>query len=102
MSPVMRWGVLIAWLVLTTWQTHVYAHIWQSDLALWAHAVRMAPTKPRPMVNLGVSLASVGLLEPAQAAFKQAAQLAEAPHVPWYDREMTQGAVTRNLARLTP
>ena len=95
-----RWGALAIWLVLTTFQTHAYAQVWTSNLTLWGHASHIAPLKPRPAMNYGVSLLAAGQLEQGIGSIARASQLAEGAHVPWYDRQMTQQAVRRNLALL--
>lgn len=92
--------MLLVWLLLTTVQTHAYTQVWQSNVTLWTHAAQMAPLKPRPAMNAGVSLLAVGQLEAGIQSIARASQLANSAHVPWYDREMTQQAVRRNLGRL--
>ena len=46
--------VLVGVLVLLTcaWQTHTRSQDWRSDEALWQSAVREAPSRVRPALNL--------------------------------------------------
>lgn len=94
----MRQAAIIAWLTLCSWQAAAYVPVWRSELALWAHAERQAPRKPRPALNLGKALALAGRVDDAQAFYRRAYQLAGSPHVPSYERDEARSRAEWNLS----
>ena len=86
--------VLLAWQVV---QTAWYLPVWRSDLTLWAHAVEMAPDKPRPRTNYGAQLLKAGRIDAGIAQWQRAAILAQQPHVPSWDRARTQQTLATNV-----
>ena len=73
---------------------------WQSDLTVWAHAVQIAPFKPRVALNYGVVLLQAKAYPQAVAQLIRAERLTHAGHVPAWDRAITRRAAVKNLTAL--
>lgn len=71
--------------------------VWQSEPTLWTHAVHYAPHKPRPAINRARALILSGQFDQAERWLYRAMVLADAPHVPYYDRDDAVRAATSNL-----
>ena len=87
-----RKAIVLLPLLLTAWyadQTHAYVQVWQTNLTLWAHAVSEVPHKPRPAMNYGLTLLHAGDAEAGTRYMWHAYTLAQAPHVPSWDRQRT-------------
>ena len=89
-------GVLVAYTGLTA----MYAHVWRSDLALWAYAVRLAPLKSRPASNYADALLASGQTDGLLWLYR-AEQLTRQLHVPAYNRVQTERANRARLRALT-
>lgn len=89
-------GIALVYAGLTAW----YAPVWTSELALWERAVRQAPHKPRPALNYGIALVMQGRRAEARAQWERAIQLAQAPHIPVWDRDEITAVATANLQTL--
>ena len=90
-------------LLLVTCFAVVTAHqigVWRSNLTLWRHAMVVSPYKPRVAHNYGLALLEVGETDAAIAQLRAAATLAEAPHVPAWDRRITNRDVAANMRML--
>ena len=67
--------------------TRSYARVWVDSIALWSHAARVAPYKPRIRYNLGRALTLAGQPAEGSAQFGMAWILAkDFPSVPEWDR----------------
>ena len=100
---VQRHAVTLLVVGLCAWwasQTHTYARVWVSDVTLWHRAVRMAPMKPRPILNWGVMLVAQGRFAAAERVFATALRAAALPHVHPWDRALTETDVARNRQSL--
>lgn len=84
-------------LVTYIFLSHRQATVWKTDLALWTHAVEMAPLKPRPRLNLGSALLQAGRVPEAWESFMAARTLSTASWVPVYDAADAREAVALNL-----
>jgi hypothetical protein len=73
-----------------------YAAAWQDELTVWTHAVRHAPAKPRPWINLAIAQLERREFGAAQASLDRAEQLAGDPRVPAWSRAQTIEAVHRD------
>ena len=78
--------VLACVLVALTIRTQAESAVWASNVSLWARAVEMAPTKPRPWLNYGVALLTQGELEAARVAWQRTITVSQTPTVPMWDR----------------
>ena len=94
-------GALLSGLaIVLAIQTRAYAAVWQSNLTLWIHAALHAPTKPRPLINLGTYLLLARRPDAARTAWWHAQQAAMGRHVPAWDRRTALDLAQRNLATL--
>lgn len=84
-------------LVAMAVSTRQYAAVWRSEATLWAHAVRLAPQKPRVLNNYGVTLAMQGRLQEARAVFERAHQAGHAATLPPWDRREGERTARENL-----
>lgn len=91
--PRLAWGLLVVYAVLLSSQVPV----WRSEQTLWAHAVRHAPQKPRPVLNHAKALLLAGRVSEAERGFLRVRALAEQPHIPAYDRIDALQAADGNL-----
>ena len=82
------------------WQTHQQIGIWRSNVTLWTHAVTISPYKPRVLQNYGLALLEQGDTKGAIEQFRHAVKMADLPHVPAWDRRITNRDVTANLKAL--
>lgn len=89
--------VLLTWY---GWQTVQYLPAWRADVTLWTHAAQMAPMKPRVAVNYGLVLLAEGRIQAGLEAWRRAQQLAQQPHIPSYDKAMTEQRVETNIQRI--
>ena len=50
--------VAIVVAIMSAWATcsYRYGQVWIDELALWQHATRLAPVKPRPRIHLALAL----------------------------------------------
>ena len=96
----MRWlyGILI---VVYVAQGHLYSRVWTSDLALWEHAARQAPLKPRPYVNLAKFLIETNHLDEAYRVTQYADALTFQEHVTDQERAVYQDILERNILLLS-
>ena len=85
----LRWLLPALLLSVYAWQSHTYVRVWQSDLTLWAHAAQEAPRKPRPAMNYGLALLKAKRTTEAATVMVHAYELAQAPHIPTWDRQRT-------------
>lgn len=92
--------VIGAYLLGCALVTYQQAKAWESDRTLWAHAVELAPLKPRPALNYGSALLLVGDYQRAAIWWAHAAELATQPHVPAVDARHTRRTALNNLTRL--
>lgn len=83
--------------LLLAGRTRQQAAVWRSEPALWTQAVRQAPFKPRPWINLGAAYVGAGRIADAKRAFLQAQRVAALPHVPFWDRATAVLLTTPNL-----
>lgn len=72
---VIRYGPLIAAIVLLVWATIVRNAVWSDELTLWDDAIKKAPNKPRLHVNLGKMLRQRGDLAQAEYHYCRALEL---------------------------
>ena len=92
------WPLLVV--ALYAWQTAHQIRTWRSNLTLWQHAVTIVPQKPRVLHNYGLALLEAGEINAAVTRFRAAVTAAEAPHVPAWDRRITNRDVVANLKAL--
>ena len=90
-------GLLVGWNV---YNTHQYARLWVHPLPVWSHAARIAPLKPRPWMNVAVSMVMIGNLDAADRAINIAEAAATQPHTPPWDRQATTELVTKNRVEM--
>lgn len=86
--------VAIGYLAATTARVSA----WQDERALWADAVRKAPKKPRPLMNLAQQLAIRNADELAAAFYTEAIALTQAPGRSSDERGRTRAVAELNLA----
>ena len=96
----MRQAFFVCLLCAYIVQAQYQMAMWRSDLALWTRAAAVAPMKPRPALNLGKALLIAGERDAAERAFYRTLALAEASHLPGYDRVDAIGAAQANLVSL--
>lgn len=89
--------VVHAWCLLVIWTNASYIPVWRSEATLWAHAVQVAPLKPRPAVNFGKALILQGNIDAGERWLTRALALGGQPHIPSYDRSDVVTAVQGNL-----
>lgn len=89
--------IAVLWLSWCVVQTIGYLYHWQSDLTLWAHAVEEASWKPRPALNYAGALLIAGETQRGVEMLVRARRLADLPHVPPWDRALTQQLTMENL-----
>lgn len=94
----MMWPLLAV--ALCVWQTSQQIVVWRSNLTLWRHAAALSTQKPRVAHNYGLALLEAGETTAAIEQFRQAATLASAPHVPAWDRRITNRDVVANMLAL--
>ena len=82
------------------WQTYQQIQTWENNPSLWSHAVTVSPYKPRVLQNYGLALLERGDTKGAIEQFRQAVKMADLPHVPAWDRRITNRDVTANLKAL--
>ena len=75
-------------------------HLWADERLLWADAVRKAPEKPRPWVNLGNQYSREHLDNLAEDAYVRATSLAENPSRLPDERAYGFSLAQANLAQL--
>lgn len=90
-------GLLLIVTLAMALSTRQYAAVWQSDITLWAHAVRLAPEKPRTLNNYGVTLAMQGRLVEARAVFERAHRAGHASRLPLWDHVEGERTARANL-----
>lgn len=61
----MRFLLGVSLAVVLAGLTHAETGRWQGDRSLWCDAVRLAPTKPRPLNNCALALIRAGAYEQA-------------------------------------
>lgn len=86
--------VLLGLALLSARQAWTY----QSDVVLWAHAHDQAPTKPRPLINLGVAYQQRGDWVAAKRVWQQAERLARLPRPDVIEQRRSRVLVHFNLA----
>ena len=82
-------------------QTWASVQVWRTDTALWAHAVRYAPLKPRPALNLAKAALLEGRYADAERGLYRTLALANQSHLPPYDRADAIAAAQANLQAVT-
>lgn len=92
------WPLLLA--LFYAWQTHQQIGIWRSNVTLWTHAATIAPYKPRVLTNYGLALLQQGDTKGAVEQWRKAVQMADLPHVPPWDRRITNRDVAANMKAL--
>lgn len=88
-------GVALA--ASTTYRVHLWT---DGERLLWAEAVRRAPEKPRPWINLGNQYVNSGLDELAEDAYERATVLSENPSRLSDERAYGFSLAQANLAQL--
>lgn len=71
---------------------------WESDQALWCHAVTLAPEKPRPLINCAAALMKAGASDRALPLLERAAVALENPQRPDNRRGHQRDLVAMNRA----
>lgn len=74
--------------------------VWNSDLTLWAHAVTVAPQKPRPHLNFGRELDVIGDLSAAEREARLARMLSFDPNRFQTQQELVREFSEINLAHI--
>ena len=80
--------------------THQRTTVWRSERSLWEDAVLKAPTKPRPVMNLGRAHDLAGDRELARMYYKDAVFASFDTRRPLYVRRYVRAAAETNLAHL--
>lgn len=93
-------GVFLIVILAMAVSTRQYAAAWQSEPALWARAIRLAPEKPRTINNYGVSLVILGRFADARTAFERAHTAGHSPRLPAWDRVEGETTSRTNLKAL--
>ena len=99
----MSWPVraCVVLLLLALWMgTHARAYTWQSNLTLWSDAVRKAPQKPRPWINLGLAQEEAGDMDAAMRTYTTSLTLAFQPRLTQYQQAFSRVASETNIARV--
>lgn len=93
-------GVTVAVVVGLLWglTTTARARVWASPRTLWIEAVRVAPEKPRPWINLGREYALDGDDLLAIWAYQEARRLARLPGRSRHEQVYGIGYAGANLA----
>lgn len=78
----------------------LYAKVWRNELTLWIWAVRHAPLKPRPHINLAIALIERGQYQDAWEQFLMVDAILATQDLPWYDREDASKAVIHDKSLL--
>ena len=93
--------VLVAvWLLGLPVLTRARVAVWHSEQSIWEDAVKKAPEKARPIMNLGRAHELAGDEVLADAAYRRAISLSFDPRRTEYDRNFTQAAAETNLAHI--
>ena len=99
MPPALAGLLLIVVLAMAS-GTRQYAAVWRSEPALWAHAARLAPQKPRTLNNYGVTLVMQGRLAEARIWFERAHRAGHGAQLPAWDRVEGEQTARANLKSL--
>lgn len=94
-------AVFACWVLAQIVATAYQVPVWRSEPSLWAHAARVAPNKPRPIVNVGKAAMLQGRFDIAERAMYRALVLAEQSHLPPYDRQDAIQAAQANLQTIS-
>ena len=86
--------VLALWSLLAWQRVPVYS----GDLPLWEDATRLAPTTPRPWIDLGSALSVAHRQEDAARAWTHGLALAQQAVGPPHDAQLAQLVAAQNLA----
>jgi tetratricopeptide (TPR) repeat protein len=78
-----------------TAQTRKQADIWQDDISLWSHAVKLDPANHYARFRLGDAFMENGFPETAVRAYHSALDLA--PSRLWYGINLPRALITLNL-----
>jgi tetratricopeptide (TPR) repeat protein len=92
--------LVLLWLVsvpVLTWQR---VHVWQSEKALWAEALRASPLKPRPWINYGRTVELAGDLDGAERAYREAISLSFDPRRHPLQQRFAMVAAETNIAHV--
>lgn len=92
--------IVLGWVLGLPFVTFARVVVWHSDETLWADAVRKAPEKARPIMNLGRAHELRGDVTFADTAYRKAIALSFDPRRSDYDMRFTQAAAETNLAHL--
>lgn len=87
-------------LTLSLGSTYTRAQVWISEHTLWTDAVRKAPRKPRPWINLGLAREVAGDIDGAFVAHQTALALSFQPRLTEYQQRFSRIASETNIARL--
>ena len=90
-------GLLLIVVMAMASSTRQYAPVWQSEPAIWQHAVRLAPEKPRTLNNYAVTLVMQGRLVEARDWFERAHRAGHSSHLPPWDRVEGEQSGRANL-----
>ena len=90
-------GLLLIVVMAMASSTRQYAAVWQSEPALWAYAVRLAPQKPRTLNNHAVGLVMQGKFAEARVWFERAHVAGHSPSLPPWDRVEGEASARANL-----
>jgi len=96
--PLVAGGLFLVWQV---WLSVGQIATWRSNLTLWSHAARSAPLKPRVVQNFGLSLIGAGQVQAGVTQLYLAVDVAQRPHVPIWDRLITERLAGKNLQVLS-
>lgn len=89
--------------IMSVWAScsYRYAKSWENELTLWQHAVEIAPSKPRPHINLALALMERHQLTRASAIMDETDVLIqESGARPLYDQRDAVAAQARNRTLL--
>ena|SRR3990167_10984890 len=93
-------ALLLVVLLALAGSARQHAEVWRSESALWAHAVRLSPQKPRVLNNYGVTLVMRAQFDEARQVFEAAHRAGHSPHLPPWDRVEGEQTSRANLKAL--
>ena len=82
------------------WFTARQIAAWRSELSLWSYAASVSPYKPRVAHAYGLALLADGQKDAGLKQLQRAQRVAALPHVPAWDKQITQERVTANIRAL--
>ena len=90
-------GLLTIIAMAMTMSTSRYVAVWHDEPTLWAHAVRLAPEKPRTINNYAVTLVMQGQFAAARTWFARAHQAGHSSRLPKWDHVEGEQTARANL-----